>query len=173
MCHLFARFTWTDTWNRFLINISTSPPQREADVPAAQEEMNLLVQTLLAYNTDPFFSTRVIASVRALGGDAYGHCIRGTLGLVFQTTRSLEEVAASYASSFETEFSKTVINPELIYYRVFITEKSELLLAPIEAYDFSPVLQSTPPPDICKTTGSCYELQVFYADPSNYSCRGG
>lgn len=173
MCHLFARFTWIDTWNRFLVSISTSPSEREADVPAAQEEMNLLVETLLTYNSDPYVSTRIIEPVRALGGDVFGHCIRGTLGLVFQVTRSLEEVAESYARFFETEFRESVINPALTYYGVFINETSELLLASIEAEDFSRFRQSTSPPDICRTIGSCYEIQVLYANPSNHSCGGG
>jgi hypothetical protein len=63
-----------------------------------------------------------------------------------------------------------VINPELTYYGVVINEKRELLLGPVEDYDFDTFF---PPPDICRTPGFCYEIQVFYADPSNDSCSGG
>lgn len=150
------------------------PLPRDSDVPAAQAEMKILVETVLVLNPDTLLETRVPMPVRA-GSDMFADCIEGLTELIYQSYKSLDEVALIYANGFDTEVRRNLIDQvelDEVYYDVLINGKAYLLLSPINS--LMPLVApdlATLYPVVCKERGSCYKVGVYYSDPSTQSCR--
>ncbi|MBL8120292.1 MAG: hypothetical protein J0L63_14000 [Anaerolineae bacterium] len=145
-------------------NLSTNidNESRKVDIRTAEAKMSDLVDKIKTNNSDTFLETGYSNPIRLLTGQPHAGCIRGNTQLIYKSGNALEAVATKYANFFKTQFVSSKVNNEA-WYKIAITAQSEILLSPLTAPSISE----------CSEPNACYEIGIYYGDPSVESCSGG